>query len=108
VKRGAFVIAAFSGDYGKPRPALVVQSDRFFSLPSLVLCPLTTDLRNAPTFVRIPVQPEASNGLRIISEIAIDKIAVLPLTRIGQVIGHADDDLMERVSQALAEFLAII
>ncbi|MHB8211101.1 MAG: type II toxin-antitoxin system PemK/MazF family toxin [Acidithiobacillus sp.] len=29
MNRGAVVVVALQGDYGKPRPALVVQSDMF-------------------------------------------------------------------------------
>jgi hypothetical protein len=46
MRRGHFVVVATSGDYGKPRPALVVQSELFAELPSVVICPLTTTLRN--------------------------------------------------------------
>ena len=107
MKRGDFVIAVFSRDYGKPRPALIVQSDRFNALPSVVLCPLTSVLQDIPTFLRLTVEPGPQNGLVERSQVAIDKIAVLPLEKIGKVIGRADDGLMERVTLAMADFLDI-
>jgi mRNA interferase MazF len=107
MKRGDFVTAAFSRDYGKPRPALIVQSDRYNALPSVVLCPLTSDLQTIPTFLRLTVEPSLANGLVERSQVAIDKIAVLPVEKIGKVIGQADDSLMERVTLALADFLDI-
>ena len=94
MKRGDFVTAAFSGDYGKPRPALVVQSDAFMRLPSVVLCPLTATLRDDTDEFRITVIPSPGNGLRKASQIAIDKLTVLPCERIGEVIGQADDELI--------------
>src|SRR5271167_2814258 len=74
IRRGQFVVVATSGDYGKPRPALVVQSDLFAELPSAVICPLTTTLRGDAGLFRLEVEPSPLNGLREVSQIAIDKI----------------------------------
>lgn len=105
--RGQFVLIAVQGDYGKPRPALVVQSDFFAGLPSVVVCPLTTTLRSDADQFRISVQPSPSNGLRQASQITIDKIVAVPVAKIGTVIGRADDALLLRVNRALALFLGI-
>lgn len=105
--RGQFVLIAVQGDYGKPRPALVVQSDFFAELPSVVVCPLTTTLRSDADQFRISVQPSPSNGLRQASQITIDKIVAVPVAKIGTVIGRADDALLLRVNRALALFLGI-
>ncbi len=107
MQRGQFVTVAVPGDYGKPRPALVVQSDLFAELPSFVICPLTTVIRTDADQFRLEVTPSASNGLRHVSQIAIDKITVLPADKIGEVIGKADDALLLRVNRALALFLSI-
>jgi mRNA interferase MazF len=93
VRRGQFVVVATSGDYGKPRPALVVQSDLFAELPSAVICPLTTMLRDDADQFRLEVDPSKRNGLREVSQIAIDKITVVPVAKIGDVIGEASDAL---------------
>ena len=108
MRRGQFVVVAISGDYGKPRPALVVQSDLFADLPSVVICPLTTTLRDDADQIRLTVDPSEKNGLRARSQIAIDKITVAPLARIGGVIGEADDALLLRVNRALALFLGVV
>ena len=107
IRRGDFVLATAPGDYGKPRPMLVVQSDLFAGLPSISVCPLTSLLRNDAGLLRIAVDPDAANGLRKSSQIAIDKMTALPKTRFGEVIGRADDALMLQVTRALAVFLAI-
>ena len=107
MRRGRFVTVAAPGDYGKPRPALVVQSDLFDALPSVVICPLTTTLREDADQIRIDVAPSAHNGLREKSQIAIDKITVVPASKIGKTIGEADDALMLRVNRALALFLGM-
>ncbi len=108
MRRGQFVTVATPGDYGKPRPALVVQSDLFNELPSVVICPLTTTLRDDAPQLRIDVAPSPQNGLGQPSQIAIDKITVVPATKVGAAIGAADDALIVRVNRALALFLAIV
>jgi mRNA interferase MazF len=108
MRRGQFVMVATSGDYGKPRPALVVQSDLFAELPSVVICPLTVTLRDDADQFRLEVDPSKKNGLREVSQIAIDKITVVPAAKIGGVIGEASDALLLRVNRALALFLGII
>lgn len=108
MRRGQFVVVAISGDYGKPRPALTVQSDLFSELPSVLVCPLTTTLRNDADLFRLDVEPSQQNGLREASQIAIDKITIIPATKIGGVIGEADDALLLRVNRALALFLSIV
>jgi len=106
-KRGQFVTVAVSGDYGKPRPALVVQSDLFAKLPSVVICPLTTTLRDDADLIRLGVEPTPANGLRQISQIAIDKITVVPASKIGETVGTADEELMLRVNRALALLMGL-
>ena len=106
VSRGDLVIAAFPGDYGKPRPALVVQSDGYSRLQSVTVLPLTSDLYPAP-LIRINVAPSPSNGLQRQSHVMVDKAATISRTRIGQRIGHVDTEVMAAVGVALARFLDI-
>ncbi len=108
MRYGQFVVVATAGDYGKPRPALVVQSNLFSELPSVVICPLTSSLRRDADQFRLQVEPSKRNGLREISQIAIDKLTVVPVTKVGGVIGEADDALLLRVNRALAIFLNIV
>jgi mRNA interferase MazF len=106
MRRGDFVIVAAPGDYGKPRPALVIQSDLFDELPSVALCLVTSELRNAPIF-RITVDPGPDNGLQNISQIQIDKILSVPRERVDGVIGRLDDATMLKVNRSLAVFAGI-
>jgi len=103
--RGDIVIAALSGDYGKPRPCVVVQSDIFPHLKSLTFCPMTSDLRNDVPLLRINIAPTPENGLREESQIAVDKIATVPKLKVAQIIGRASDEVMSQVTRALAVFL---
>lgn len=104
MKRGDIVIASLPGDYGKPRPALVVQSDIFESDESLIVLPITSHLVDAP-LIRIGIGPEA--GLDRSSQIQIDKAQTSRIQRFGAVIGHADEATLRAVNRALTVFLGL-
>jgi mRNA interferase MazF len=106
VRRGELVTIALSGDYGKPRPALVIQSDFFDAHPSVTVLPVTSDLRDAP-FFRVTVQPAEMNGLRKPSQIMIDKAVTIARANVGARLGSLDDDVILEVSRRLAIFLGI-
>jgi len=104
VKRGDIVTVALGGDYGKPRPALVIQSDLFDAHPSVTVLPVTSELRETPLF-RVRIEPSPENGLRKISEIMVDKAHTIARERAGSVIGRLDDETLLAVNRALAVFL---
>lgn len=106
VSRGDLVTVALSGDYGKPRPALVIQADAFQTLNSVTVLRLTSELRDWPLF-RITVAPTQDNGLRQLSQVMVDKAATLPREKIGRRIGRLDNDTMRQIDQALALFLGL-
>ena len=102
MKRGDVVIVAAVGDYGKPRPAVVVQTDVFpETYPSVVICQMTSDIVDAPDF-RITVEPNEGNGLRIRSQIMADKPVTVRRERIGQLAGRLADADLSRLNIALA------
>jgi mRNA interferase MazF len=107
IRRGDLVVAAVSGDYEKPRPALVVQSDLFSGLPSVTICPMSGTLREDADLIRLTVEPSKTNGLQQTSQILVDKMTTVPLAKVGKVIGHAEQELMVRVNRAIALFLGI-
>lgn len=104
MKRGDLVTIALSGDYGKPRPAVVIQSDLFDAHPSVTILPVTSELRDAPLF-RIRVEATSDNGLRRTSEVMVDKLQTVAREKIGRTIGHLDDESMLAINRALAVFL---
>ena len=105
MRRGDVVTMAVAGDYGKPRPALIIQSDLFNEThPSVTIVPLTSTIVDAPLF-RITIDPSRENGLARVSQIMVDKILTLPRGKLGKPIGRVDDDLMLRVSRALSVWL---
>jgi mRNA interferase MazF len=107
VKRGDLVVVAVQGDYGKPRPALVVQSDLFNEThASITVIPVTSTIVDTPLF-RVTVEPSRRNGLRLVSQIMVDKVTTVRRERLGQMIGRLEEDMMLRVSRALALWFGI-
>jgi mRNA interferase MazF len=106
VIRGDLVIVVIPGEYGKPRPALIVQSDAFSGINSITVLPLTSDLHPAP-LVRITVEPSPENGLERRSQIMIDKVVTLPRRKVGARIGHLEEDTIRSADIALAGFLSL-
>jgi len=104
MRRGDLVTIALQGDYGKPRPALVIQSDLFDEHPSVTVLPVTSELRETPLF-RIIVQPNADNGLQKPSQIMVDKVQTIPREKIGNTVGRLDNESLLAVNRALAVFL---
>src|SRR5579872_3561106 len=102
MKRGDVVVAVARGDYGKPRPAIVVQADLFNSThASLLVCLLTTELVDAPLF-RLTIVPSESNGLHDVSQIMVDKMLALPRDRLRERIGSLDDNTVGMLNRSLA------
>jgi mRNA interferase MazF len=108
VKRGAIVVVAAKGAYtGKPRPALVVQSDLFNPThQSVTICPITSDCVDAPLF-RIALPPGERTGLRVVSQIMVDKIVSVPRSAITAEIGRCDTAELEAAEDALRRWLGI-
>jgi mRNA interferase MazF len=106
MRRGDLVTIALPGDYGKPRPALVVQDDAFDGLTSITVLRVTSELHDWPSF-RITVEANGDTGLQKRSQVMVDKAATVPRARIGQRIGCLDANTMEAVSMALVKFLGL-
>ena len=107
IKRGAVVVCVFPREYGKPRPAVVVQSDLFnLTHPSITVCPITSTRRDYPLF-RIDVAPSKGAGLRKASQVMVDKIITIPQERIGKVVGELSDAQMQDVDTALRMWLGL-
>ena len=102
MKRGDVVTVAASGDYGKPRPAVIVQTD---ALPgehaSVIVCQMTSDIAEAPDF-RITIETNESNGLLTRSQIMADKPVTIRRERIGRRIGSLEESDIDRLNVALA------
>ena len=107
MRRGDLVTVAAAGDYGKPRPAVIVQTDAFpEEHASVVVCQLSSDLADAPDF-RVTIDPGPKNGLRLKSQVMADKPITIRRERIGRKIGRLDDQDIVRLDAALAFVLGL-
>lgn len=108
ITRGAVVIVSARGVYtGKPKPALVVQSDSFNPThASVTICPITTACIDAPLF-RVNVPPGERTGLKAASQVMVDKIVSVPRTSIVRAVGRCDEATSHVVDDALRNWLGL-
>lgn len=106
MKRGDLVTVAISGDFGKPRPALIIQSDRFDEAGTVTVLLISGTLQEAP-LIRLTVQPTPENGLRVVSQVMVDKAMSVKRERVGSPFGRLDDETMLSITRSLAVFLGI-
>lgn len=106
MKRGDLVPIVQPGAYGKPRPALVIQSDLFNVHPSVTILPLTSELRDTPLF-RLRVEPSKKNGLHVTSEVMVDKITTVPREKAGTVFGQIEPKYLREAERLLAVWLGL-
>jgi len=102
-----WTVAGGSAYSGKPRPAVIVQSDLFAATASVVVCPLTTDPSEAPIF-RPLFEPTDENGLRRPCRLMVDKLTAVPRARLGRQIGEIDHEAMSATDRALLVFLGLV
>jgi len=105
--RGDVVTVAAAGDYGKPRPAVIVQTDAFpAEHGSVIVCQMTSDVQDAPAF-RVTIEPSPANGLRAVSQVMADKPVTIRRERIGARIGQLARADVARINVALAFALGL-
>jgi len=100
MRRGDLVTIAMQGDFGKPRPALVIQSDQFDAHATVTVLLVSSTLTDTPLF-RLTVDPTPENGLRTRSQVMADKAMTVKRDKVGRVIGRLDDDTMIAVNRSL-------
>ena len=107
MRRGEIWTVSGGNNYaGKPRPAVIVQEDRFDGTSSITLCAFTIDPTDAP-LMRLLIAPSEQNGLRAECRLMVDKITTVPKTRLGKRLGRLDDTDQLRVNRALMVFLGL-
>ncbi len=104
MKRGDVVAVAS----GKPRPAVVVQSDHLLPYPMVIVVPFTSEIdARPPPFTRLTIDPSPVNGLRRVSQIMIDRIIGLPAATLRPTGGRLEDTQMTEITRLLALWLGI-
>lgn len=106
MRRGDFVTIAMQGDFGKPRPALIIQSDQFNEHASMTVLLVSSALVEAP-LLRVTVQPDPENGLQKPSQVMVDKAMTVKKDKLGEAFGHLNAEGMLEIERCLAVFLGI-
>jgi mRNA interferase MazF len=103
LKRGDIVTVAAPGDYGKPRPAVVIQADALNQADpdSVILALVTGTLRNAP-LLRLTIDPTSHNGLKKSSQVMVDELVTVRRERIGAAVGRLTDRQLVALDRLLA------
>ena len=106
MKRGDIVIVSAPGQYGNPRPAVVIQSDGLTMTESVLVCLLTSEVEEAPYF-RLTLQPNNGNGLTATSQVMVDKIVALPRTKCSGPVGSLDPTEVMALNQRLTVVIGL-
>jgi mRNA interferase MazF len=106
MRRGDLVTVSVAGDFGKPRPALIIQGDEFAETATVTVLLVSATLVEAP-LLRISIAPTPENGLRRESQVMIDKAMTVRREKLGPPFGRLDDATLLSVNRALALFLGI-
>ena len=107
MRRGEiWTAAAGSGYVGKPRPVVIIQDDRFDGTGAVTVVAFTTDPTSAP-LIRLPVVPDADNGLHERCSLMVDKITTVPRSKLGQRLGRLADDDLVRLERSVVVFLGL-
>jgi mRNA interferase MazF len=104
--RGSLVTIAMQGEFGKPRPALVIQANQFNELASVTVLLITSTLVAAP-LLRVAVQPSTENGLQTPSQVMVDKAMTVKRDKLGPAFGYIEANALAQVERCLAVFLGI-
>lgn len=104
--RGNLVTIALQGDCGKPRPALIIQSNLFFDHPSVTILPITSEMRETPLF-RFLIEPSKENGLFKTSQVMIDKIQTVIKEKLSEPFGSVSEAQLIEINRLLALFLGL-
>lgn len=104
MKRGDFVPVAMQGNFGKPRPALILQSDRFDEHATMTILPVTSTIVDAP-LLRITIEPNETNGLNKTSQVMVDKTMTVVKEKVGKPFGKIEKNTMLEIERCMAVFL---
>jgi mRNA interferase MazF len=95
------------GDFGKPRPAVVVESDAMPPTDSILVCIGTSDLVEDAEPRRVLVLPDARNGLRLPTQFQSDKVMPSRREKCGHVIGRIDQKSLAAITMQLGVLLGL-
>ena len=104
MRRGDIVTVAGGVYASKPRPALVVQDDRFDATDSVTVCPFTTTHVEAP-LLRLAVRADNENGLDQDSYLMVDKLTTVRRANAATVVGRLSATALVEFERRLLVYL---
>ncbi len=107
LKRGDVITVSPPGEFGKPRPAVIVQSSLADPTTTVTFLPITSELARAPA-IRVRLEPNIENGLRLSSEVMVDLIQTVGKQKIGAVIGVVDAKTMKKIDASMMLYLGLV
>jgi len=107
VKRGDLITVSAKGDYGKPRPALIIQSDLFSEHHSVIVL-LLTGSYSRQTLYRVDILPDDLNGLAKPSQVMVDKPVTVRREKIGSVFGSVSEDILQKINQLIPVWFGLV
>ena len=108
LKRGDVVVVSIPGEYGKPRPAVVVQSDFLAGRSQgVIVCPVTSKIVEVER-TRPRLQPDGRNGLRRTSQVMSDKITTVHLRKVGSKMGSVSEQDLQKIDFSLSLVLGFL
>ena len=91
---------------GKIRPVLIVQTDLMMDHPSVVICPLTTNIATESEILRVHLKKGIAN-LTQDSDIMIDQIRAIDKKRLTKKIGELPKEMKNNVKENIKIILDI-
>lgn len=107
IRGEVWTVSGGSGYAGKPRPCVIVRSNRFSDFAAVTYCPFTS-FEAGYQELRPEIAPSSTNGLRAASFLMVDKITSLAFEKLGKRIGRLDDADLARVDRALLLYLDLL
>lgn len=90
----------------KPRPAVIIQDDRFSSTDSVTVLPLTSQALDAP-LLRLALEPSGTTGLRNPSWVMVDKLTTVRRINVHDRLGRLSAAQLIEVERSLLVFLGL-
>ena len=106
MNRGEIWLVAGGVYASKPRPAVLIQDDRFDGTDSITVCPLTSVDTPAP-LLRIRIEPDEMCGLDSVSWIMVDKLTTVRRLHVTRRIGRLSSTQVVDMERLVMVFLGL-
>lgn len=90
----------------KPRPAVILQDDRFDGTDSVTVCPVTSTAVSAP-LLRLPLGADALSGLDAASFVMADKITTVRRSHVSERVGRLSARQLVDLERLVMVFLGL-